>query len=51
MLDSELRDVVWAFVESLAPREQLIAQLRFIEGLSQERVPERISATRYEVRA
>ncbi|WP_342377493.1 sigma-70 family RNA polymerase sigma factor [Myxococcus stipitatus] len=50
LLDSELRDVVRAFMERLAPRERIIAQLRFIEGLSQELIAERLSATRYEVR-
>lgn len=51
LLDNELRDAVRTFMEKLAPRERIIAQLRFIEGLSQEQVAERISATRYEVRS
>ncbi|WP_233261818.1 RNA polymerase sigma factor [Vitiosangium sp. GDMCC 1.1324] len=49
-LDSELRAVVRKFLDRLSPNERALAQLRFMEGLSQELVAERLSFTRYEVR-
>jgi len=49
-LSSEVRDLVRRFLETLTEEGRALAQLRFVEGLSQESAAERLQLTRGEVR-
>ena len=49
-LDSEVRTLVRRFLEGLTEEAQALARLRFMEGISQEAVAERLNLTRGEVR-
>lgn len=49
-LSTEVRDLVRAFLDTLTDEGRALAQLRFVEGLSQESAAQQLQLTRGEVR-